>query len=65
VIVEPVHLFEGCELDGLEVMPWAWSMDDFTFVETVDRFGEGVVVRIADAADGRFDSGFGEPLGCI
>src|SRR5271154_7623214 len=38
-------------------------MDDFSFVETVDRFGEGVVVRVADAADGRLDSGFGEPLG--
>ena len=37
-------------------------MDDFSFVETVDRFGEGVV-RVADAADGRLNSGFGEPLG--
>ena len=62
-IVEPVHPLEGCELDGLEVAPRASSMDDFSFVETVDRFGESVVVRIADAADGRFDSGFGEPLG--
>ena len=40
-------------------------MDDFGFVETVDRFGEGVVVRVADAADGRFDSGFGETLGVL
>ena len=62
-IVEPVHPLEGCELDGLEVAPRSASMDDFSFVETVDRFGEGVVVKVADAADGRLDSGFGEPLG--
>ena len=38
-------------------------MDDLGLVETVDRFGEGIVVRVADAADGRLDSGFGEALG--
>ena len=41
-IVEPVHPLEGCELDGLEVAPWASSMDDLSLVEAVDRFGEGV-----------------------
>jgi hypothetical protein len=40
-------------------------MDDLSLVEAVDRFGEGVVVRIADAADGRLDPGFGEPLGVL
>ena len=64
-IVEPVHPLEGCELDGLEVAPRASSMDDLSLVEAVDRFGEGVVVRIADAADGRLDPGFGEPLGVL
>src|SRR6185437_11745926 len=39
------------------------STDDLSLVEAVDRFGEGVVVRVADAADGRLDPGFGEPLG--
>ena len=42
-ILEPVHPLESCELDGLEVAPRASAMDDFSFVETVDRFGEGVV----------------------
>ena len=64
-IVEPVHPLEGCELDGLEVAPRASSMDDLSLVEAVDRFGEGVVVKIADAADGRLDPGFGEPLGVL
>ena len=41
-IVEPVHPLEGCELDGLEVAPRASSMDDLSFVEAVDRFGQRV-----------------------
>jgi hypothetical protein len=46
-IVEPVHPLESCELDGLEVAPRSTSMDDLSLVEAVDRFGEGVVVRVA------------------
>ena len=64
-IVEPVHPLEGCALDGLEVAPRSASMDDLGLVETVDRFGEGVVVRVADAADGGLDFGFGEALGVL
>ena len=64
-IVEPVHPLESCELDGLEVPPRPASMDDLGLVEAVDRFGEGVVVRVADAANGRFDPGFGKALGVL
>jgi hypothetical protein len=38
-------------------------MDHFGLVEAVDGLGQRVVVGIADAADGRFDPGFGEVLG--
>ena len=31
--------------------------------KAVDRLGQRVVVRVADAADGGLDSGFGETLG--
>ena len=61
-IVEPIHPLEGCELDGLEVTPRSASMDDLSLVEAIDRLGEGVVVRVADAADRRFDPRFGETL---
>jgi hypothetical protein len=37
-------------------------MNDLGFVEAVDRFGESVVVRVADASDGRLDPGFGKTL---
>ncbi len=50
-VVEPIHPLEGCELDGLEVAPRSASMDNLGLVEAIDRFGEGVVVRVADAAD--------------
>ena len=64
-VVEPVHPLEGRELDGLEVAPRSSSMDDLNLVEAVDRFGEGIVVRVADAADRRLDPGFGETLGVL
>jgi hypothetical protein len=38
-------------------------MDDLGLVETVDRFGEGVVVAVADAPDRRLDASFCQPLG--
>jgi len=37
-------------------------MDDLSLVEAVDRFGERIVVGIADAADRRFDARFGQAL---
>ena len=47
-----------CELDGLEAPPWPTSMDYLSLVETVDCFGESIVVAVADAADRGFDTGF-------
>src|SRR5271165_2453702 len=40
-------------------------MDDLGLVEAVYRLGQRVVVRVADAADGRLDPGFGKALGVI
>ena len=61
-IVEPVHPFQCCDLDGLEAPPWPTSMDYLGLVETVDRFGESIVVAVADAADRGFDTGFRQAL---
>ena len=49
-IVEPIHPFEGRELDGLEAAPWPAPMDHLSLVETVDGFGESIVIGISDAA---------------
>ena len=37
--------------------------DHFRLVETVDRLGQGIVIAVADAADGRDEVGLGEALG--
>jgi hypothetical protein len=44
-VIEPVGPFECGELDGFEGAPGSTSMDDFRFIETVDRLGESVVVQ--------------------
>ena len=43
--------------------PWSAPMDHLGLVETVDRFGESIVVAVADAADRRLDAGLGQALG--
>src|SRR4051794_2095112 len=42
-VVEPVHPFQRRELDGFERPPRPTSMDDLSFVETIDRLGESIV----------------------
>jgi hypothetical protein len=38
-------------LDVLEGTPQSAAMNDFSFVEAVDGFSEGIVVAVTDAAD--------------
>ena len=63
VVVEPVHPFQRCELDGLERSPRTAPMDDLGFIETIDRLGESVVVTVADAANRWPDACFRQALG--
>ena len=62
-IVEPVEPSQCRELDRLEAPPRPTSMDYLGLVETVYRFGESIVVAVADAADRGFDAGFRQALG--
>src|SRR6202162_3667356 len=62
-MVEPVDPFQGGELDGFERAPGPTPVDYLGLVEAVDGLGQGVVVAVADAADGRLDPGFGQALG--
>src|SRR4051812_10995734 len=64
-VVEPVHPFQRRELDGFERPPRPTSMDDLSFVETIDRLGESIVVIVADAADRRLNAGFRQALGVL
>jgi hypothetical protein len=47
-VVEPIDLFERGELHGFEVAPWSSPMDDLGLVEAVDRFGQSVVITVAN-----------------
>lgn len=61
-MVEPVDPFQGGEFNRFEAAPRSAPMDDLGLVEAVDRFGEGVVIRVADASDGRLDACLGQSL---
>lgn len=62
-MVEPVDPFEGGEFNSFKVAPGTASMNDLGLVEAVYRFGEGIVVTVADASDGRLDACFSQALG--
>jgi len=62
-MVEPVHPFECCELNGFEVAPLSSAMDDLGLVEAVDRFGQRIVVAVTDTSDGGLDACLGQSLG--
>ena len=55
--------FERGELDLLQAPPRAVGMNDLGLEETEDSLGQGVVVRVADAAHRGVDAGLGKPLG--
>ena len=61
-MVEPVDPFQCRELDLFDVPPRAVRPDQFGLVQAVDRLGERVVVRVADAANGSGDPGLLESL---
>ena len=62
-VVEPIDPAEGGHFQILHVAPRALTMNQLGFVETVYSFGEGIVVRIPDAADRWFNACFGQTLG--
>jgi hypothetical protein len=49
-VVVPVDPAQGSQLQLVSAAPGT-AMDDLGFVESVDRFGERIVVAVADASD--------------
>lgn len=60
--VEPLDPSRGSDLDLIDVPPWALVMDELGLVEPDLRLREGVVIRVADGADGRVDALIDEPV---
>ena len=50
-IIEPVHPFQGCIFDSVYVAPWPTPANDLRFEQADDRLGQGIVVRVTNAAD--------------
>jgi hypothetical protein len=61
-VIEPVNPLKGCVLDVLEITPRTAMVDDFRLVESDDRFGQGVVVRIPNGAGRGLDADFGQAV---
>ena len=61
--IEPIDPFERCKLHVLQRAPRAAAPNHLRLEEPDDRLGQGIVIRIADAADRRFDAGLGQALG--
>src|SRR5262245_62865383 len=62
VVVEPIAPFESGVLDLVEITPGTTVVNDLGLEQSDDRLGEGVVVRVADAADRRLDAGLLQAL---
>ena len=54
-VIEPVHTFQGGELDGFQAAPGAATVDHFRLEQADDAFGQCIVLRVANAADRWFD----------
>ncbi len=50
-IVEPVDPFKRGLFDSFKAAPGATPVNDFSFEETVDCFGQSIVIGIPNAAD--------------
>ena len=62
VVVKPPDPLQRRELDVFHILPRPQPSDDFRFEQADDGLGQGIVVRVADAAHGGFDSCFRQPL---
>ena len=63
LVVEPIDVRHGRELDIFKTPPGALPVDEFPFVKTVERLNECVVVAVAFRSDRRDDVVVGEPFG--
>ena len=61
-VVEPVDPFERGHFDGRRSRPGSLPPDHLGFVKAVDGLGEGVVIRVTNAADRGNQIGLGQVL---
>jgi len=47
-VIEPVHSFEGGELDSIKRLPRPAAMYDLGFVKSVDSLCKGIVIDVTN-----------------
>jgi len=57
MVVEPRYPFQRGQLDGLTRFPRSVEVDQFSLVEPVDGFSQGIIVAVAFATHRRLDAG--------
>jgi hypothetical protein len=62
-MVEPVDPLQGGVLDLVDALPRAVPADQLGLVQADDRFGQGVIERVAAGTDRSDGAGLGEPFG--
>ena len=62
-VVEPIHPRQRLEFHPLQMLPRTLPSNHLRLEEPNHRLGEGIVIRVAAAADRRRDPGVGEPVG--
>lgn len=62
-VIEPVDPFQRGVLDSIHGFPRAFPPDDFGLVESIDGFGEGIVITVTDATDRWLEACFCQTLG--
>lgn len=61
-VVEPVDVTQGSQFEVRYFALRSFPVHELRLVQSVHRFGEGVVA-VADGADGGIEAGLGEPVG--
>ena len=61
-MVKPVQLSERSDFHRVSVRPRP-AVNHLDLVQTVDGFGQGIVVAIIDTADRELDAGLGQTFG--
>ena len=62
-MIEPVDPFQRRVFHSFKISPGTAAVNELSIVESNDRFGQRIVVGVADTADRGLDTDFSEALG--
>lgn len=63
LVVPPLHVLQGGELDLFDGLPRSVAADEFGLVQAVHGFGQRIVIAVADTAGRGCGAEFGDAFG--